>query len=84
MQGHETLIFLLSFPELNLHYDHHDNTRWLLVGGFDRKIKFFDLQNPDPIEITSTIMKSRVTNGCWPLHWTLFFSIVDDAYALGM
>lgn len=52
------------------------------MGGNDRKLKFFDLQNPVPIEVSSSYLKSRITAGAWPIHWTIILTLVDDAYAI--
>lgn len=32
------------------------------------------------MEVSQFAQKSRVTGGAWPLHWTTFFTVVDDAY----
>lgn len=65
--------------ELNLHHDSEGNDRWLIVGSLDKRVKFFDLFQPD-VEVTQVQHKSRVMGGAWPLNWTMHFSVVDDAY----
>lgn len=76
--------FSVSFyiAELDLHHDCNDESRWLCVGGNDRKLKFYDLQNAMPIEVSSSYLKSRITAGAWPIHWTIILPLVDDAYAI--
>lgn len=64
-----------------MHHDMHGATRWLIIGGHDHKVKFYDLQGSES-EITVAQMKSRVTGGYWPLHWTSFISSIDDTYSL--
>lgn len=64
-----------------MHHDCDNETRWLLVGSLDRRMKFFDLQNALPIEITSSTIKSRIRSGYWPLHWNVYFCLIDDAFA---
>lgn len=59
----------------------NDNSRWMIVGSVDTKVKFYDLE-AGPLEVSVAAMKSRVVNGCWPLHWTPFLSALDDSYSL--
>lgn len=47
----------------------------------DRRVKVFDLENARPIEITNTLYRSRVRSGHWPVHWNVYFSVLDDSMA---
>lgn len=64
---------------LDLRSDENDIIRWILVGGYDRKIHLFDLNDSVPMEVQTTVLKSRVVGGSWPFHWSLCLSVVDDA-----
>lgn len=68
----------LSFiTQLDIHSDNDGNVRWLLVGALDRKIRLYDLQDPQLIPFTSPIYRSRVISGTWPLHWPIYLTIID-------
>lgn len=68
----------LSFiTQLDLHCDDNGNARWVLVGGLDRRIRLYDLQNPQFVPFTSPVFKSRIISGVWPLHWPIYLTIID-------
>lgn len=64
---------------LELHFDHTNVPRWLLVGGLDRAVHFYDLNDPFATEISSTSFKSRLTAGVWPTHWPHYICLYDSA-----
>lgn len=53
----------------------------MMTGCKDRSSKFYDIQSV-PVELTCNQLKSRITCGVWPLHWSGFFLSVDEGYAL--
>lgn len=68
----------LSFiTQLDLHVDDDGNARWVLVGAFDRRIRLYDLLDPQLIPFTSPTFKSRIISGVWPLHWPIYLTIID-------
>lgn len=66
--------------ELNFHHDYKNESRWLAVGCFDRQLKVYDLTNMTIV--SSDYLKSRVSAGCWPIHWTTILSATDNALCL--
>lgn len=75
-----TLMGALSYvTQLDLHADSDGSIRWLLIGGLDRKIRLYDLYDPQLMPFTSQIFKSRIISGTWPLHWPLYLTIIDAA-----
>ncbi|KAG4069006.1 hypothetical protein HA402_008317 [Bradysia odoriphaga] len=66
---------------LEFHHDENNEARWLIAGSHDRKVKFFDTHNVY-LEISTTTAHSRITAGCWPIHWTSFLLGIDNAYSL--
>ncbi|XP_037033623.1 serine-rich adhesin for platelets isoform X3 [Bradysia coprophila] len=66
---------------LEFHHDENNDARWLIAGSHDRKVKFFDTHNVH-LEISTTTAHSRITAGCWPVHWTSFLLGIDNAYSL--
>lgn len=63
--------------QLDLHADNDGSMRWLLVGALDRKMRLYDLYDPQLIPFTSQIFKSRIISGAWPLHWPIYLTIID-------
>lgn len=68
----------LSFiTQLDLHSDDNGNARWVLVGSLDRRIRLYDLQDPQLTPFISPVFRSRVISGIWPLHWPIYLTIID-------
>lgn len=65
--------------QLDLHADLDNQPRWLLVGGLDRKTRLYDLNDSTLTPVISPIYRSRILTGAWPLHWPIYFSIIDAA-----
>lgn len=75
-----TFLGALSFiTQLDLHADNEDNVRWVLVGALDRRVKLYDLHDPQLVPYTSQVFKSRIITGAWPMHWPLYLTIIDAA-----
>lgn len=73
-----TFLGALSFiTQLDLHSDNEDNVRWVLVGALDRRIRLYDLHDPQLIPYSSQIFKSRIITGVWPMHWPIYLTIID-------
>ncbi|XP_055317686.1 uncharacterized protein LOC129576508 [Sitodiplosis mosellana] len=68
---------LSLITQLDLHSDDNGNARWILVGALDRRMRLFDLQDPQLVPFTSTVFKSRIISGTWPLHWPIYLTIID-------
>lgn len=68
-----------SITQLDIHSDNEDKVRWILVGGLDRKIRMYDLNDAQLIPFMSPTFKSRISSGIWPLHWPVYLTIVDAA-----
>lgn len=64
---------------VELRHDSDNEVRWILVGGLDRKTHLYDLHDCVPMEAATTVLKSRVVGGNWPINWSLCLSLVDDA-----
>lgn len=64
---------------LELHADHTSVPRWLLVGGLDRTVYFYDLNDPFAIKISTTSFRSRLIAGTWPMHWPNYIALYDCA-----
>lgn len=75
--------FHSPYSVLEFHHDENNDARWLIAGSHDRKVKFFDTHNVH-LEISTTTAHSRITAGCWPIHWTSFLLGIDNAYSLSM
>lgn len=75
-----TFLGALSFiTQLDLHADNEDNVRWVLVGALDRRVKMYDLHDPQLVPYTSQVFKSRIITGTWPMHWPIYLTMVDAA-----
>lgn len=70
---------LSCITQLDLHADKNGTARWLLVGAIDRKIRLYDLEDPTLTPFTSTLFKSRIISGAWPLHWPIYLTVIDAA-----
>lgn len=70
---------LSCITQLDLHSDKDNNGRWLLCGAIDRKVRLYDLNELALIPFTSTLYKSRIISGAWPLHWPIYLTIIDAA-----
>lgn len=70
---------LSYITQLDLHADKDGTARWLLVGAIDRKIRLYDLEDPTLTPFTSTLFKSRIISGAWPLHWPIYLTMIDAA-----
>lgn len=78
----QTFIGALSHvSQLDAHTDVDGSVRWVLVGGIDRRIRFYDLKDPQLIPFTSQIFKSRIISGTWPLHWPIYLTMIDAAFS---
>lgn len=75
-----TFMGALSFvTQLDMKSDNDGNVRWILVGSLDRRVRLYDLQDPQLTPFTSPIFKSRIISGTWPLHWPIYLTIIDAA-----
>lgn len=70
---------LSLITQLDLHSDNEDNVRWVLVGALDRRVRLYDLHDPQLVPYTSPLFKSRVITGTWPMHWPIYLTIIDAA-----
>lgn len=70
---------LSCITQLDLHADKDGTARWLLVGAIDRKIRLYDLEDQTLAPFTSTLFKSRIISGVWPLHWPIYLTVIDAA-----
>lgn len=75
-----TFVGALSFvTQLDLHPNSDGRIRWILVGALDRRIRLYDLHDPQLTPFTSQIFKSRIISGAWPVHWPMYLTIIDAA-----
>lgn len=75
-----TFMGSVSFiTQLNLHPDSDGRIRWILVGALDRRIRLYDLHDPQLTPFTSQVFKSRIMSGTWPLNWPIYLTILDAA-----
>lgn len=75
-----TFLGALSFiTQLDLHSDNEDCVRWVLVGALDRRVRLYDLHDPQLVPYTSQVFKSRIITGTWPVHWPIHLTIIDAA-----
>lgn len=68
---------------LELHVDHTNKPRWLLIGGLDRTVYFYDLNDPFPTKMSTTSFRSRLIAGTWPMHWPNYICLYDSAMGFG-
>lgn len=68
---------------IELHGDHENVPRWLLVGSFDRKIAIYDLNDPFPNKLSTETFTSRLISGNWPIHWPHYICLYDSAMGSG-
>lgn len=64
---------------LAIHADHTSTPRWLLVGGLDRTVCFYDLNDPFASKMSMTSFKSRLIAGTWPMYWPHYICLYDSA-----
>lgn len=77
----KTFMGTLSYiTQLDMHPDNDGNIRWILVGSLDRRVRLYDLEDPQLLPFTSPIFKSRIISGKWPLNWPLYLTNIDAVY----
>lgn len=70
---------LSNITQLDLHPDNDGRTRWVLVGAIDRRIRLYDLYDPQLTPFTSQVFKSRIITGSWPMNWPIYLTVIDAA-----
>ncbi|XP_049539732.1 uncharacterized protein LOC125953924 isoform X2 [Anopheles darlingi] len=71
-----------AITALDLHYD--EDSRYLVVGNSDRRLKVYDLRSGQhlPPEVSSLSIRSRCSAARWMTHFPVLMMVFDDIFAL--